>query len=212
MILLKEIVEEIRNDLSSGMGYNDSRLDTEYLEAKVHSARATIITNYVVKLGKFINDAWVQTLDLSFVGREKDCEVITFECPNVTSFDGQNDGFIYVGNVNGFKPFPRLRKGFTTLARHSIFKNKTEVMWDYKHMEQGKMLLQFYNNNKLQYVTVRAIFNNPVTIPNFNKDTDHYPVDASLKKDIVDMITQDLIRKTSRPVEPANSTMTEIPR
>ena len=212
MILLKEIVEEIRNDLSSGMGYNDSRLDSEYLEAKVHSARATIITNYIVKLGKFINDAWVQTLDLSFVGREKDCDVVTFECPNVTSFDGQNDGFIYVGNVNGFKPFPRLRKGFTTLARHSIFKNKTEVMWDYKHMEQGKMLLQFYNNNKLQYVTVRAIFNNPVTIPNFNKDTDHYPVDASLKKDIVDMITQDLIRKTSRPVEPGNSTMTEIPR
>jgi hypothetical protein len=212
MILLKEIVEEIRNDLNSGMGYNDSRWDTEYLEGKVHSARSAIITNYVVKLGKFINDAWVQTLDLSFVERDKDCDVVAFECPNVTSFDGQNDGFVYVGHANGFKPFPRLRKGFTTLTRHSIFRHKTEVMWDYKHLEQGRMLLSFYNNPKLEYIMVRAIFNNPVTIPNFNKDTDHYPVDASLRKDIVDMITQDLIRKTSRPVEPGNGTMTEIPR
>jgi hypothetical protein len=212
MILLKEIVEEIRNDLNSGMGYNDSRWDTEYLEGKVHSARSAIITNYVVKLGKFINDAWVQTLDLSFVERDKDCDIVTFECPNVTSFDGQNDGFVYVGHANGFKPFPRLRKGFTTLTRHSIFRHKTEVMWDYKHLEQGRMLLSFYNNPKLEYIMVRAIFNNPVTIPNFNKDTDHYPVDASLRKDIVDMITQDLIRKTSRPVEPGNGTMTEIPR
>lgn len=212
MILLKEIVEEIRNDLNSGMGYNDSRFDSEYLEAKIHSARSTIITNYVVKLGKFINDAWVQTLDLSFVDRDKDCDVVTFECPNVTSFDGQNDGFVYVGHANGMKPFPRLRKGFTTLTRHSVFRHKTEVMWDYKHLEQGRMLLSFYNNPKLEYVMVRGIFNNPTTIPNFNKDTDHYPVDANLKKDIVDMITQDLIRKTSRPVEPGNSTMTEIPR
>jgi hypothetical protein len=212
MILLKEIVEEIRNDLNSGMGYNDSRLDDEYIEAKIHAARSTLITNSIIKLGKFINDSFVQTLDLSFVDYEKDCDVVTFECPNVISLDGQNDGFIYVGHVNGFKPFPRLRKGFTTLARHSVFRQKTEVMWDYKHLEQGKMLLQFYNNNKLQYVTVRAIFNNPTTIPNFNKDTDHYPVDANVKKDIVDMITQDLIRKTSRPVEPGNSTMTEIPR
>jgi hypothetical protein len=212
MFLLKEIVEEIRNDLNSGMGYNDSRWDDLYLENKVHSARAVIITSYITKLGKFINDSWVQTLDISFEEREKDCDTVTFECPNVVSFDGQNDGFVYVGHVNGFKPFPRLRKGFTTLTRHSIFKHKTEVMWDFKHLEQNRMLLSFYNNPKLEYVMVRAIFNNPTTIPNFDKDIDHYPVDANLKKDIVDMITQDLIRKTSRPVEPGNSTMTEIPR
>jgi hypothetical protein len=33
----------------------------------------------MVKLGKFINDAWVQTLDISFEDREKDCEVVTVE-------------------------------------------------------------------------------------------------------------------------------------
>jgi hypothetical protein len=79
-------------------------------------------------------------------------------------------------------------------------------------MEQNRMLLQFYNNNKLQYVTVRAMFNNPVTIPNFDKTIDHYPVDSNLKREIVELVTGDLIRKTQRPVETTQNTQTEIPR
>jgi hypothetical protein len=64
MIFLSEIVEEIRSDLNSGMGYNDSRFDDEYLETKIHNARATLIGQYMIKVSKFINDAWVQTLDI----------------------------------------------------------------------------------------------------------------------------------------------------
>jgi hypothetical protein len=212
MILLSEIVEEIRNDLNSGMSYNDNRWDDEYIESKIHSARATLIGQYMVKMGKFINDSWVQTLDISFEDYEKDCSFVTFECPNVISVDGHNDGFVYVGHVNGFKPFPRIRKGYSTLTRHSLFAKKKEIMWDYKHLEQNRMLLQFYNTNKLQYVGVRAMFNNPVLIPNFDKTIDHYPVDSNLKREIVDLVTNDLIRKTQRPVEITQNTQTEIPR
>lgn len=212
MILLKEIVEEIRNDLNSGMGYNDSRLDDEYLESKIHNARATLISQHMIKIGKFINDAWVQTLDISFQDYEKECDFVTFECPNVISVDSNNDGFVYVGHVNGFKPFARIRKGYSTLTRHSIFSKKKDIMWDYKHMEQNRMLLHFYNTNKLQYVTVRAMFNNPTTIPNFDKTIDHYPVDAGLKREIVEFVSGDLFKKTQRPVEPGFITQTEIPR
>jgi hypothetical protein len=212
MIFLSEIVEEIRSDLNSGMGYNDSRFDDEYLETKIHSARATLIGQYMIKVGKFINDAWVQTLDISFKTREKNCTVISFECPNVISVDGQNDGFVYVGHANGLKPFVRIRKGYSTLTRHSLFLKKKEIMWDYKHLEQNAMVLQFYNNTHLTYVMVRAMFNNPTTIPNFDKTIDHYPVDSNLKREIVDLVTGDLIRKTQRPVEITNTNQTEIPR
>jgi hypothetical protein len=212
MIFLSEIVEEIRSDLNSGMGYNDSRFDDEYLETKIHSARATLIGQYMIKVGKFINDAWVQTLDISFETREKNCTVISFECPNVISVDGQNDGFVYVGHANGLKPFVRIRKGYSTLTRHSLFLKKKEIMWDYKHLEQNTMVLQFYNNTHLTYVMVRAMFNNPTTIPNFDKTIDHYPVDSNLKREIVDLVTGDLIRKTQRPVEITNTNQTEIPR
>jgi hypothetical protein len=212
MILLKEIVEEIKNDLNSGMSYNDVRWDDEYIESKIHNARATLIGQYMIKVGKFINDSWVQTLDISFQDFEKDCDFVTFECPNVISVDGQNDGFVYVGHFNGMKPFPRIRKGYTTLTRHSIFLKKKDIMWDFKHMEQNRMLLYFYNTNKLQYITVRAMFNNPTTIPNFDKTSDHYPVDSNLKREIVELVTADLIRKTQRPVELTRTTQTEIPR
>ena len=210
MIYLDEIVEEIRADVNSGLSYDDSRLDSLYIESKIHSARAAIISDYWKKNSRFINDAWVQTLDVSFQELDKDCDVVTIECPNVIDFDFQNDGFIYVGHVNGLKPFPRMRKGYSTLTRHSLFGKKQEIMWDYKHLEQGRNVLMFYNNPKLEYVMVRGIFNNPTTIPNFDKSNDHYPVDAQLKKNIVDVVSADLLRKTSKPVEP--TTQTEIPR
>ena len=211
MIYLKQIVDEIKSDLLGGMTYNETRFDDEYIETKIHAARATIIMNYMLKTGKFINDAWVQTLDVRFEDIDTDCDVRTFECPNVISLDGQNDGFIYVGHASGLKPFVRIRKGFTTLTRHSIFKNKSEVMWDYKHLTQGTNVLQFYNAKRLTYIMVRAMFNNPVTIPNFNKEMDHYPVDEGLKKDIVEMVTLDMLRKTAPYVNKPGS-KTEIPR
>jgi len=211
MIYLKQIVDEIKSDLLGGMTYNESRFDDEYIEFKIHAARATIIMNYMMKTGKFINDAWVQTLDIRFEDVDNDCDVRTFECPNVIALDGQNDGFIYVGHANGVKPFIRIRKGFTTLTQHSIFKNKTEIMWDYKHLTQGNNVLQFYNAKRLTYIMVRAMFNNPTTIPNFDKELDHYPVDESLKKDIVEMITVDMLRKTATAAGKPGS-KTEIPR
>jgi len=211
MIYIKEIVDEIKSDLLGGMTYNESRFDDEYIETKIHSARATLIMNYMAKTGKFINDAWVQTLDFRFEDIDSGCDTRTFECPNVISLDGQNDGFIYVGHANGVKPFVRIRKGFTTLTQHSIFKNKTEIMWDYKHLTQGTNVLQFYNAKRLSYIMVRAMFNNPITIPNFNKLTDHYPVDEMLKKDIVEMITMDMLRKTATAAGKPGS-KTEIPR
>jgi hypothetical protein len=212
MIYLQEIVDEIKSDLLSGMTYNETRFDDEYIEAKIHSARAHLISSYLIKIGKFINDAWVQTIDIRFSDIEKNCDVVLFECPNVITTDGQNDGFVYVGHANGLKPFVRIRKGFTTLTRHSLFFKKKEVMWDFKHLTQGKLSLIFYNNSKLQYVQVRGMFNNPTTIPNFDKNLDHYPVDMNLKHDIVEYVTGDLFRKTTRLSESGTDNITRIPK
>ena len=211
MIYIKEIVDEIKSDLLGGMTYNETRFDDEYIETKIHAARATLIMNYMAKTGKFINDAWVQTLDIRFEDIDDTCDTRTFECPNVISLDGQNDGFIYVGHANGVKPFIRTRKGFSTLTRHSLFAKQTQIMWDYKHLTQGTNVLQFFNAKRLTYIMVRAMFNNPVTIPNFDKLTDHYPVDEMLKKDIVEMVTMDMLRKTA-PYAGKPGSKTEIPR
>lgn len=199
MIYLSQIVDEIKTELQSGVTYDDSRFDTKYIESKIHGARAVIISNYMVRLGKFINDAWVQTLDMNFSDREKDCKVIEFDCPSVISVDGHTDGFVYVGHASGMKPFGRIRKGYTNLTQHSIFKKSNSIFWDYKQLTQGRNVLQFFNNTKLEYVMVRAMFNDPTTIPNYDEQLDPYPVDANLKKDIVEMVVLDLIRKINQP-------------
>lgn len=199
MIYLSQIVDEIKTELQSGVSYDDSRFDTKYIESKIHGARAVIISNYMIRVGKFINDAWVQTLDINFADRETDCEVVEFDCPSVITVDGHNDGFVYVGHVSGMKPFARIRKGYTNLTQHSLFSKSKSIFWDFKHLTQGRTVLQFFNNKKLENVMVRAMFNDPTFIPNFDKQLDPYPVDANLKKDIVEMVVLDLIRKVNQP-------------
>ena len=195
MILLSEIVDEIKKDISGGVSNDDSRFDDLYLEGKIHSARAVIIANYLQKGLEWINDSWVQTLDLNYVDRDKTCDVVSFECPSAITIDMHNDGFIYVGHANGVKPFIRARRSFTTLTMHSVFKNSKQIIWDWKNLELNKQSLLIYNNSKLEFLQVRAIFNVPTLVPGFRKDTDWYPVDSNLRRDIVEMVTMDMLRK-----------------
>jgi len=195
MILLKDIVDEVRKDLSAGIGNDESRFDDEYLENKIHAARAVIIANYISK-NRFFNDSWIQTVDLNFIDRDKECDVVYFECPSPISITAHEDGFMYVGHVNGLKPFMRSRKnGFTTLTMHSLFKNDKNVFWDWKQLEQNKASLIIQNNSKLENIQIRGIFNNPTDVYGFRVDSDAYPVDSLVRKELVEMIGLDIMRK-----------------
>ena len=196
MILLKDIVDEVRKDLSAGLGNDESRFDDEYLENKIHAARAVIISNYISRSGRFFNDSWIQTVDTNFVDRDKECEAVYFECPSPITITGHEDGFMYVGHVNGVKPFMRSRKnGFTTLTMHSAFANDKNVFWDWKQLEQNKASLIVYNNLRLEKLQVRGIFNFPTEVPGFRVDSDAYPVDAVVRKELVEMVGLDIMRK-----------------
>jgi len=195
MILLKDIVDEIRKDLSAGLGNDESRFDDEYLENKIHSARGIIISNYISKNGRFINDSWVQTVDANFVDRDKECNAVYFDCPSPITVTGHEDGFVYVGHSNGVKVFNRARKnGFTTLTMHSLFLKDTDIYWDWKQLEQNRAKIIIYNNLKLENIQIRGMFNLPTDVPGFRVDTDAYPVDAVVRKEIVEMVSLDIVR------------------
>jgi hypothetical protein len=195
MFLLSDIVDEIKKELGGGVSSDESRFDDLYIETKIAGARGVIISNYLQKGVDWMNDSWVQTVDLDYVERDKDCDVVKFECPSVITVDQHSDGFIYVGHVNGIKPFIRARRSFTTLTMHPVFTKTKNVLWDWKNLELGKQQLLVYKNPRLEKIQIRGIFNNPVEVPGFRKDVDLYPVDANVKKDLVEMITLDLLRK-----------------
>lgn len=196
MIKLADIVDEVKKDLSAGVSTDDSRFDDLYLEQKIHAARAVLIGNRIMGGIRLINDSWVQTIDTDFVSRDIDCGTVYFTCPSPISVSSHEDGFVYVGHANGIKPFIRSRKsGFTTLTMHSLFQKSQQVFWDWKQLEQNKTQILIYNNSKLEYIQIRGMFNDPTEVPGFRKDTDAYPVDATLRKDIVEMVSIDLLKK-----------------
>lgn len=195
MFLLADIVDEIKKDLGNGVSSDESRFDDLYIETKIHGARAAVISNYLQKGMDWLNDSWVQTVDLDYVDRDVDCGTVSFSCPSVITIDGHADGFVYVGHVNGIKPFIRARNSYTTLTMHRAFKNSSNLFWDWKNLELNKQAILVYNNHRLEFIQVRGVFNNPVEVPGFRKDTDWYPVDALIKRDLVEMVTLDLLRK-----------------
>lgn len=196
MIKLSDIVDEVKKDLGAGVSTDDSRFDDLYIEGKIHASRAVLISNRMIGGIRLINDSWVQTVDTDFIDRDKDCGTVFFECPSPISVSSHEDGFVYVGHANGIKPFIRSRKsGFTTLTMHSIFQKSQQVFWDWKQLEQNKTQILIYNNSKLEYIQIRGMFNDPTDVPGFRKDTDAYPVDALLRKEIVEMVSIDLLKK-----------------
>lgn len=192
MALLRNIVDEIIADLSGGIRTDESRRDAKYIESKIHAARAILIRLKLAEHSTPINPAWAQPLDLRLVDREVEDSVVYFECPQVITTD-DSDGFIYVGHKNRLKPFGRINSVLGALSRTTS--TDSEIVWRYESGTMGRTRLVFYNNHKLTYPGVDAIFDNPTEVLGFRQDTDDYPVDNVLKKEIVEMVTLDLLRK-----------------
>ena len=77
----------------------------------------------------------------------------------------------------------------------SVFRDDSELYWDWKQLEQNKASLIVYNNVKVQRIQVRGIFNLPLDVPGFRVDSDAYPVDALVRKELVEMVGLDIMRK-----------------
>lgn len=194
-MILKAIVDEIKADIQAGVTIDDSRLDDAYIAAKVHAARAIVIENYLRTRINFVSEACTQTLDFRFLEKDLDAEVVSFDCPSVITADISSDGFVYVGRIDGMKPFKRNRLGYFTLGQHSYYKNSNNIFWDFSVNAQGYEKLNFYKNKRLEGARVKAMFNNPLDVPGFRVDVDNYPVDQNVKSGIVEMVTLDMFKK-----------------
>lgn len=188
-----EIVDEIRSNAQSGISADDSRLDDLYLESKLDTTRAAAIAKYINAGGR-INSAWVQEVNLDMVDVDKECKLVTFECPTVLFTNGKSDGFVYVGKVNGMKPFIRVNKEIVSLALHSKVQATSDILWDFRVGLQNRSFISCYNNPRLEQIMVRGIFNKPSEVPGFRKDTDMYPIDESLRNEVIQRITEELLR------------------
>lgn len=198
MATLLNIIDMIRSGAQNGMSTNDSRFEDLYLEERINSARAVTIPLMMQK-NKMFNSAWVQQLPLSAIDRNVEDCVVYFECPTVISIDSTKDGFVYVGHVEGKKPFIRLKSEKANLTMHSTVQEIPELKWSYSTGIQGNNEIAVYGNKKLENILIRGVFNNPTSIPNYRKDKDQYPIDRVGLQNIVDMVTLDIFNKNRIP-------------
>lgn len=196
MSTLKEIVDKIKSNVESGFTTDESRLDDLYVENKIHSARGMILSNLVRSgMRDRINESFVQAINPDLLEYDEECEMVTFECPSIIHLDDRHDGFVYVGHVSGMKPFIRVRSNYIALSMHSLYQKEKQIVWDFVVNVTGSYDINIYKNHRLRKILIKAIFNNPTTIPNYRKDVDQYPLDAVTENEVVEMVSVDLLKK-----------------
>jgi len=214
MSTLTEIVHRITSNVNGGNTTDEMRFDSLYIESKIHTARASILSAMSRQpMFDRINEACVQVYSVELLEEdaEADCDVVRFPCPTVVRLDDRHDGFVYVGHVNGQKPFLRIRSNYTALSMHSIFQKEKGVAWDYVADCDGIFFIQVDKNPKQRKLLVRALFNDPTEVPNYRRDIDQYPIDATLENDIVNTITNDLLKQMVRTSDVVSDSLDTIP-
>lgn len=214
MSTLKEIVHRITSNVNGGNTTDEMRYDSLYIESKIHTARASILSAMSRQpMFDRINEACVQVYSVELLEEdvEADCDVVRFPCPTVIRLDDRHDGFVYVGHVNGQKPFIRVRSNYTALSMHSIFQKEKGVVWDYQADYDGKFYINVYKNTKQRKLLVKALFNDPTEVPNYRPDIDQYPIDATLENDIVTTISNDLLKQMVRTPDVTSDSLDTVP-
>lgn len=214
MSTLKEIVHRITSNVNGGNTTDEMRYDSLYIESKIHTARASILSAMSRQpMFDRINEACVQVYSVELLEEdvEADCDVVRFPCPTVIRLDDRHDGFVYVGHVNGQKPFIRVRSNYTALSMHSIFQKEKGVVWDYQADYDGKFYINVYKNTKQRKLLVKALFNDPTEVPNYRPDVDQYPIDATLENDIVTTISNDLLKQMVRTPDVTSDSLDTVP-
>jgi len=214
MSTLKEIVHRITSNVNGGNTTDEMRYDSLYIESKIHTARASILSAMSRQpMFDRINEACVQVYSVELLEEdvEADCDVVRFPCPTVIRLDDRHDGFVYVGHVNGQKPFIRVRSNYTALSMHSIFQKEKGIVWDYQADYDGKFYINVYKNTKQRKLLVKALFNDPTEVPNYRPDVDQYPIDATLENDIVTSISNDLLKQMVRTPDVTSDSLDTVP-
>lgn len=214
MSTLNEIVHRILSNVSGGFTTDEVRFDSLYIESKIHTARASILSASARQpMFDRINEACVQAYSVELLETqvEANCDVVKFPCPTVIRLDDRHDGFVYVGHVNAQKPFIRIRSNYTALSMHSLFQKEKEIVWDYQADYDGRFYIHIYKNPKQRKLLVKGFFNDPTEVPNYRRDVDQYPIDATLENDIVTNVSTELLRQMVRTGDIISDSLDTVP-
>ena len=194
---LKEIIDSIQRNAEGAVTTAGSRFSPLNLKKMINSYRAAIIEkNYQVN--DMINPVCYQRFNLFY---SKDLQYsapegsLLFQLPSVIQL-GEEDGIRYVGSKDCPNGWNRIvnRGQMNNMNKHPItsIQNNPDIVFVLFDGTTGN--LEVYNGLNIREGVVEGIFADPLAIPEFNEDTDDYPM---AKDDIAQMETMIYAQRTA---------------
>lgn len=178
-MLLDAIVEQVIRAISGGIDTADSRFDGSYIEDKIHEYRILQLiasyngTRYQAK-NRFIHYSYYQNFDISRIERVQDVNVnyVKFPCPSPANISDKVDGLTFVGNRSKNYSWSKIQspEQVSQLVKLGLMDTN-----DIGYFYDGQFL-RLYGNLDLENVHVEGVFQNPLDVPDFNPETDNYPM------------------------------------
>ncbi len=188
---LREVTEQIISAVNAASPTLGMKWKPRAVEAIVPSLREQalqITYNGSRERGanKRINGAIVQrfevTIDPSI--QDSDVEYLIANIPNPVSLSERMNGFIYFGSKDRTNRFfqAQSRDEIATLKDRGFINNGVHTVF----MVSGGQV-EIFGNKSLKNAYVEMIAADPILVPNFNIETDQYPVNDELLLTMIDL-------------------------
>lgn len=190
-MLLQAIRDIIRALPDGGYLSPDNRLQDEFLDMLIHSARATVIRNQYLKYRR-IGPQWLQyhSPEYSKIFQDGNLCHVRFSIPQVIALDGRADGVSFIGQDNNNCTYRQVnnRSAFSAMMKDRIM-----------NPQSGRKPYALFSGNEVELYgsvlittppRIEAIWAIPTEVSTYNVLTDDYPIEESLIREISNTIMQ----------------------
>lgn len=202
-MILAEITERIIRAVFGGKAKNEG-VDYAYIESMIPKWRQRAIL--IVYNGsrefagnKYISPEWLQTFKIDVPASEllpsNTNTYLTINCPSILRLNTMQDGLIFFGDGEDMINFRRIRS--TAYASDLIIRGdlNQNVIGYVKNGDD----IYIFGNKQLESVTLHTVLSNPLDAPNFNIDTDDFPVSEDVIEVMERIATAELMPELSIP-------------
>jgi len=180
-MILRNIVDTLIRSVSGGENSIDNKYSPTYVEALVPQLRnEAIILDYYGSRNRAasrrLDYACYQTIDVNVNTPVEGRDYVTFTVPKTIGVGRLIDGSVYVGKQNDSVTFSRL------LNRSDVAMMKARGLLNGDNIAyiRNPTEIEVYGNNALGELQERGIYVNPLDVPNFNVETDDYPISENI--------------------------------
>lgn len=191
-MILEKIKEQCVRSIQAAISSLDSRFEGEAIEDLIRLVRLELFIFSVngsrtAAANSFIPGQWALTY-LSVINtndQDPEADYLVFSKPRTARNNNHSDGILFAGKEKSPRSFTQLKsweQAAMALDLEEIYANGGEHFLD-----EGDRLIVF-GNKSLKRLKIRAVFEDPESVPNFDVYTNDYPIPEDLIPQLIIMV------------------------